>query len=138
MAGHNEFLGQGWSFPPTFDDSGQINMVSNEHDIQESLSILLGTTPGERVMLPEYGCNIKSLVFSEINITTITQMKTMINRAILFFEPRITVDVIDISMQEIQNGKLIINIIYTVITTNTRSNMVYPFYMAEGTLIDSK
>lgn len=138
MANNNEFLGKGWSFPPEFGDNGKIDMVSNDRDIQESLTILLNTSPGERVMSPEYGCDIKSFAFSEIDITTITLIKAMVSKAILFFEPRITLENIDITRSDSWNGKLRLNIVYTIITTNTRSNMIYPFYINEGTLLDSK
>ncbi len=136
MSEDNAFIGSGWSFPPEFSDTQAIKMVSGELDIKESLAILLSTNPGERVMLPEYGCGIKSLVFSEINLGTITEIKAMIKDAILYFEPRIALEEIAIETNDSLNGRLFINLIYTVITTNSRSNLVYPFYIMEGTLVD--
>ena len=132
----NAFLGTGWSFPPEFSQNQTIKMVAGEQDINESLTILLSTNPGERVMTPEYGCGIKALVFSEINLGTITQIKAMIKNAILYFEPRIELEQIDIDTNDSLNGKLFITIDYTVIVTNSRSNLVYPFYIMEGTLVD--
>ncbi len=129
-------MGSGWSFPPEFSHNQAIKMVDGEQDIKESLIILLSTNPGERVMVPEYGCGIKSLVFSEINLGTITQIKAMIKNAILFFEPRIKLEDIDVDTNDSLNGNLLINISYTVIVTNSRSNLVYPFYIMEGTLVD--
>jgi len=129
-------LGTGWSFPPEFTSDRKIKMVAGDQDIKDSLMILLTTTPGERVMMPDYGCAIKSLVFSEINLGTITEIKSMIKHAILYFEPRIILEAIEIDSQDNLNGNLLINIIYTVIVTNSRSNLVYPFYIMEGTLVD--
>lgn len=108
-------------------------MVSEESDIRESLFILLSTKPGERIMHPEYGCNLRSLVFEVINETTLTQIKKAIEKAILYFEPRITLEQIEIEVTDQLEGKVNINLLYTIRKTNTRSNMVYPYYLIEGT-----
>ena len=108
-------------------------MVSGEQDIQESLRILLSTKPGERTMLPDYGCDMHFLIFETIDSTLITQMKKKIETAVLYFEPRITIDEIDINTEQSLDGLLWVNLSYTINNTNTRSNMVYPFYFIEGT-----
>jgi phage baseplate assembly protein W len=131
------FLGRGWSFPPTFSKSNkQLLLVSEENDIKESLHILLSTVPGERIMQPEFGCNLRSLVFENFSLSVQTMAKEMIRRAILFFESRVSVNSIDFNVEEIHNGYLQILINYTVRSTNTRFNMVYPFYLREGTGIN--
>jgi uncharacterized protein len=130
------FLGSGWAFPPEFDKTTNENkIVSAEEDINESLYILLSTTPGERVMRPAFGCGIKSLVFESITESIITVIKDLVTKAILFFEPRITLNSIEVNTELINQGTLLINIFYTVRATNTRSNMVYPYYFIEGTNI---
>lgn len=137
MGAVKSFLGTGWSFPPQFTGpSRQAAMVSEEQDIKESITILLSTNPGERVMEPEYGCGIKAMVFEEINQATITKLTHVIERAILFFEPRIDVELIEIITEFAMEGRLDISLDYRVITTNARRNMVYPFYIMEGTLVD--
>ena len=128
------FLGTGWSFPPEF--QGQVKavkMVSDEEDIRHSLWILLSTAPGERTMQPAYGCGLRTLVFESISASVCTEMQDMIERAILFFEPRITLDRIVVCSERITQGLIEIELTYTIRTTNTRSNMVYPFYFLEGT-----
>ncbi|HEY8401704.1 MAG TPA: GPW/gp25 family protein [Cytophagaceae bacterium] len=128
------FLGIGWKFPPTFDrSSGSIMLVSEEEDIKESLYILLSTKPGERIMLPEYGCNLHKMMFETIDSALISQIKGMIEYSILYFEPRITVNDISITKDRENDGLLLINIDYTIRKTNNRSNMVYPYYVIEGT-----
>ena len=129
------FLGRGWGFPPSFDpDAGDVELVSQDDDIRQSLLILFTTIPGERVMRPRYGCDLHSQVFQRINTTTRTIIKGLISDAILYFEPRITLERIwfddDADPRE---GILPIHIEYTIRKTNTRANMVYPFYFAEGT-----
>ncbi|MDD5033799.1 MAG: GPW/gp25 family protein [Methylococcaceae bacterium] len=130
----NSFLGRGWSFPPTFEAaSGELMMVEAEEDIRQSLAILISTVPGERIMLPQYGCALHSLIFESIDNTLLTEIKTVLADAILYFEPRIRVETIKITTDRMADGLLVIAIEYTVVQTNTRSNMVFPFYLAEGT-----
>lgn len=128
------FLGRGWSFPPQFDArSKSVHMVANEADIAESLRILTATRPGERIMQPAYGCSIHALVFEVVNELTIAEIQEAIDQAILFFEPRISLDSVEVDAEQAYEGLLQIGIEYTVRETNTRSNIVYPFYFREGT-----
>ncbi|MFO7826889.1 MAG: GPW/gp25 family protein [Cyclobacterium sp.] len=131
-----EFLGRGWSFPPAFDDKSQsVEMSSGVADIQESLWILLSTRLGERVMQPKYGCQLDELLFSPLNRTTITYVSELIRTAILYHEPRIEVEKIEIKEAETVAGKILIKLTYMVRGTNSRSNLVYPFYLNEGNAI---
>ncbi len=130
------FLGTGWSFPPEFNGTSRdVQTVSAEDDIQQSLYILFSTTPGERVMQPGYGCDLRSMVFENITESTVTAIRDMIEKAVLFFEPRIDLNFVDLDTGQIEEGILNILVDYTVRATNTRSNMVYPFYVQEGTNI---
>jgi phage baseplate assembly protein W len=110
-------------------------MVSWDEDIRESLRILLATSPGERILQPTYGCGLHALLFSNVSESVKTEIKDLIDRAILFFEPRITLNRIDIDDTDRYEGLLKLSLDYTIRTTNTRSNMVYPFYFIEGTNI---
>lgn len=128
------FLGCGWGFPVEFDPVGKgARMAANIEDIRESLWILLTTNPGERTMLPDFGCGLRARVFDSINEAAITEITDLIQRAILFYEPRITLNNVQVIMREPLEGVLDIFIDYTVRTTNTRSNMVFPFYYLEAT-----
>jgi len=133
-----DFLGIGWSFPPEFHKHANtlgVKMVAEEEDIGESLKILLSTVPGERTMQPTYGCGLHAMVFEDINESTITELKDIIERAVLFFEPRITLESVDIDTEGSLEGRLKIQLNYTVRKTNTRSNIVYPFYYLEGSQV---
>ncbi|HEX7645092.1 MAG TPA: GPW/gp25 family protein [Burkholderiaceae bacterium] len=128
------FLGTGWGFPPEFSRSeGAVRMVSGAEDIEESLRILLATVPQERIMQPAYGCGMKKHVFDTISETTLTLLKDAISRAVLFFEPRIDLKRIDIDEAGAMEGVLLIDLQYVVRATNSRSNLVYPFYFREAT-----
>ena len=127
------FLGKGWSFPPAFNpNTRSVDMSSGTADIQESLWILLSTRLGERVMQPKYGCQLDELQFDNLNRTTLTYVSELIRTAILYHEPRIEVEKIEIEEDELIRGKLTINLSYTVRGTNSRRNLVYPYYLNEG------
>jgi phage baseplate assembly protein W len=133
---YKSFLGTGWSFPPSFSKTKKgIIMVSDEEDIKQSLNILLSTSLGERVMQPEYGCELTGYVFETLNASIKADIRNLVERAILFHEPRIKVDNITLEGSDDVEGTLYIVIDYTIITTNNRSNYVYPFYINEGTNI---
>lgn len=128
------FLGSGWSFPPRFLDSTEgLELSHDDRDIAESIYILLSTTPGERVMNPGYGCNLHSMVFASVNASMKTRMEDLISTAILYYEPRINLVAINIDDSDQLEGKLDIGIVYEIKGTNSRKNMVYPFYLTEGT-----
>jgi uncharacterized protein len=101
-------------------------------DIKSSLQILLSTRLGERIMVPGYGCNLEELLFSPLNLTLKTYVIDLIKTAILYHESRIDVKKIDIDPTDELNGVLLINIDYIIRTTNSRMNMVFPFYKEEG------
>ncbi len=132
------FLGTGWSFPPEFHKRGGelgVKLVSEEEDICESLRILLSTSPGERIMHPGYGCGLRDLVFDNITESAVTQIRDTIERAVLFFEPRIELESVDVNTDEVLEGVLRLQLKYRVRRTNTRGNIVYPFYLLEGTRV---
>jgi len=132
MATDVPFLGRGWSFPPTFRDRGHsIDMTEDVVDIERSLAILMSTHIGERVMRPRYGCDLSRLVFEPLDATLQSTVRDLIHTAILYYEPRIILD--DVRLTSVPSeGRLDIELEYTVATTNTRYNFVYPFYLEEG------
>ncbi len=130
----SHFLGTGWGFPPEFAIRGRAaRMVSEEEDIQESLRILFATNPGERVLRPTYGCGLQAYVFEPISESLLSEIRDVVDRAILFFEPRITLNDVTVVARDTQEGIVDIHLTYTIRTTNTRSNMVYPFHVLEAT-----
>ncbi len=133
MDAKKSFLGTGWSFPPTFYKKPcRLQLVSDREDIEQSLHILLSTRHGERVLQPEYGCNLDVLLFEPISTSLITLVKDLIEKAILYHEPRIEVKSIDISTTLVLEGELKITVDYVIRTTNSRYNMVYDFYLTEA------
>lgn len=134
MENEQAFLGIGWSFPPEFKQNTKaVTMLTDEEDIKSSLEILLSTKIGERIMQPKYGCNMDELLFSPLNRTLKTFVSELIKTAILYHEPRIDVEKIDITKGDDLSGELLVLIDFKVRATNSRINMVYPFYKLEGT-----
>jgi phage baseplate assembly protein W len=132
-----KFIGRGWSFPPNFNkDSGTVEMLEQEADIASSLEVLLQTSRGERVMLPQYGCNLDELVFEILDTRMKTLMTDKIESAILYHEPRIELEKVNLDESRELEGVILIEIIYRVKTTNSRFNFVFPFYKLEGTDIN--
>lgn len=133
------FLGRGWSFPPTFDSRlGGVEMLEHEADIVSSLHILLSTSRGERVMVPQYGCNLDELVFENLDTRMRTLMADKIESAILYHEPRIDLERVhvDDDPTDTLEGRVLIGVTFRVKATNSRFNFVFPYYRDEGTDIN--
>jgi phage baseplate assembly protein W len=130
------FLGKGWSFPPTFDKKlGDIQMVTMEEDIKQSLEIYFSTKLGERIMRSDYGCFLHSQVFELANESLIQGLSKELERSINEFEPRILIIEIKANKTDSSEGLIEINVVYEIRATNNRSNIVFPFYINEGTRI---
>lgn len=133
MEDNNSFLGRGWAFPVTFSaESKQVHMAEDEDDIQQSLIILLNTTLGERIMRPDYGANMEDLLFEALNVTTANMIANRIKKAILFHEPRVKTEDIDLR-PDYNEGRIEVLVEYLIIATNNRRNLVYPYLFTEAT-----
>lgn len=127
------FLGTGWGFPPQFHNASRsVRMVSGVADINESLRILLSTTITERLLQPTYGCDLAQYVFEPLNLSLKTYIEDLIRTAILYHEPRIKLEKLTLTDEPLE-GRLIIELDYMVRSTNTRFNLVFPYYKREAT-----
>lgn len=128
--------GKGWSFPPRFDKANQeLITVTGVKDIEESLRILFGTRKGERVLEPDFGCNISDVIFRNMGLSEKTSLKNRITQAIYQYEARISLNQIEIDSSQIGNGICYILIDFTIESTNNRRNIVFPFFLEEGSLV---
>ena len=128
---YESFLGTGWSFPPRFSRSGAV-MVSNEADIHESLVILFGTVAGERLFEPKYGLDMHEMMFEPMSTTMRTLLLDRVRTSILVFEPRIKVITLSVDSPDPNTGQLNIQLDYEVRATNSRFNLVFPFYKTDS------
>ncbi|MFB7334018.1 GPW/gp25 family protein [Streptomyces adustus] len=124
-----QFVGAGWAFPPRTDATGSIALVRGEREIEESIRLVLATSPGERPMRPEFGCAIHDYVFAPADAGTAGQIAYEIRLALDRWEPRIEVVGIDVRFDAVEDGVLYIDISYTVRGTNDPRNLVFPFYV---------
>ena len=131
----NSFLGTGWSFPPQFNKhTGTVELLSNEEDIQNSLKVLLCTRVGERIMQPSYGCNMDVLLFEPINESLLSYIKDLVFTAIYYFEPRVNPENVTVEATE-EEGVVLVKVDYSIRSTNSRHNMVFPYYLDEGNMV---
>jgi phage baseplate assembly protein W len=131
-ASDQAFLGVGWAFPPVETAAGDIATAAYEEDIRESVRIILGTAQGERVMRPDFGAGLQTLVFEPLNTTTMALVRHRVQEALVTWEPRIDLERVDVSAAGAVPNELRVEIDYRVRSTNTFYNLVYPFYLLEA------
>jgi phage baseplate assembly protein W len=129
MSDASDFIGRGIAFPMRVDQSGSIATSSGTEDIDSSIRMILTTAPGERLMRPFFGCRIWELLFEPINANTLGLMGEAVREAIGRWEPRVVLDDVRLDPSGQHAGQVLIEIDYTVRTTNDRRNLVYPFYV---------
>ena len=127
-----EFIGRGWAFPLRTDSTGGIAMVSREREVEEAIRLILGTTPGERPMRPEFGCRIHDFIFGLADGTTANEITVEVKRALLRWEPRIDVEDVVVSFDALDQSLLYIDVRYSLRQSNDRRNLVFPFYVIPG------
>jgi phage baseplate assembly protein W len=125
------FLGVGWSFP-VCQSGGRIQTSVYEKDIRESIRIILGTNPGERLMRPEFGAGLRDFVFESLSSETIERVRARVHDSLVLWEFRIDVNSVTVTVDQSEPNKLLIEMKYAVRATNTQHNLVYPFYLEEG------
>ncbi|MDX2240714.1 MAG: GPW/gp25 family protein [Leptolyngbyaceae cyanobacterium bins.302] len=124
------FLGQGLGFPIQMNGNKALQTAEYEESVRQSILIILGTAKGERVMRPDFGCDIYDLVFEMQTGTTAGQISQAVQDALLRLEPRI--DVLEVDVNSVSDGegdRVMVSLRYEVRATNNAFNLVYPFYL---------
>jgi Bacteriophage baseplate protein W len=124
-----DYIGRGWRFPMTTDASGSIALNSDDAEIEQAIRLILTTAPGERPMRPRFGCGIHDFVFAPANATTAGRLAVEVKRALAFWEPRIEVRGVDVSVDAYARNTLYINIQYEKKGSYDPRNLVFPFYL---------
>ncbi|MBN1812228.1 MAG: GPW/gp25 family protein [Anaerolineae bacterium] len=127
-----EFLGVGWKFPVQLDERGEIALSRYEEDVREAIWIVLSTAPGERLMRPDFGCGIHDFVFAPNNMRTAGLVRFHVEEALTRWEPRIELQEVKVQPDPGDPAVLLISIDYKVRATDSRYNLVYPFYLERG------
>jgi phage baseplate assembly protein W len=133
-AGHPEraFLGVGWSFPPAPAPGGEAAMAAYEEDVRQAVLVILETGRGERVMRPDFGADLRALVFEPLSTTTMALVRHRVEEALVTWEPRIDLREVRVAAGGDDRNALLVEIDYVVRATNTFYNLVYPFHLLEG------
>jgi phage baseplate assembly protein W len=125
-------IGRGWQFPPKIDQQGGLSLTHDRNELQQSIQVILSTSPGQRVMRPTFGCRLQELVFQPNNNLTIAHVRRYVEEALGMWEPRINLKKVEVKPDSQDVGKLLINIEYEVKSTRDRRSLVYPFYLIPG------
>jgi len=124
-----EFIGNGWAFPLHTDATGSIAMVNREREIEESIRLILGTSPGERPMRPEFGCRINDYIFAPADAETASRIGSDVRLALERWEPRIELERVTVSPDPEDETVLYIDVRYSIGSFNDPRNLVFPFYV---------
>ncbi len=131
MMRHGDFIGAGWSFPTSVTPAGTIRLITGPEEIDAAIRMILSTIPGERVMRPEFGCRMWSLVFAPLTDGTLGQIEQYVREALDRWEPRIDVDTVT-AVADQESAEVKIELDYRLRSTNDVRNLVFPFYSIPG------
>lgn len=129
---NNEFLGAGWAFPLDVDENGHVKLARYDESIRQSIWMILSTSPGERIMRPNFGSNLQDLVFQVNNASLAGAAASAVREALTLWEPRIDLLDVNVFADKTHPNLLHIEISYQVRATNSRFNLVYPFYLEQA------
>lgn len=136
MAEEKSFLGRGWGYPVTFNKTlGKVNMVSDELDIRQSLQIYLATQRGERLLRLSYGSVMHEYLFERASYSNLNFLCETLKNDMRIYEPRIIVHKVKADSTNVTDGIVRFTVDYEIQSTNVRDNIVFPFYLLEGTNI---
>lgn len=128
------FLGAGWSFPITFSAGNyQLNLTSNEENVNHSIDIILQTQKGERCLEPRFGSGLQQFLFRKMDETLKGEIIDAVYASLLLNEPRITVQEVGVEFTDRRKGLIEVSISYVYNQVNTRHNYVFPYSLNEGT-----
>lgn len=126
-----EFLGTGWRFPLLPDASGSLGYSSGDENVEQSLHILLMTAVGDRVMRPRFGTQAERLLFAPGSVRYLRLLETTVREAVRDWEPRVDLDSVVAEVDASDETRILVSISYRVRQTNTRQNLVFPFYLGQ-------
>ena len=126
---NQEIVGRGWAFPPHIDPQGGMALTSHRSELDQSIQIILTTSPGQRVMRPSFGCRLHELVFAPNNSHTTAQARRYVEEALGMWEPRVRVEQVTVRPDPDDTSRLLIEIEYQIKSTHDQRSLVFPFYL---------
>jgi hypothetical protein len=129
MSNERDFLGKGLRFPVSVNLNGGVSSSTLEENVRQSIFIILGTAPGERLKRPDFGCRIHDLMFAPNNDMTAALAEVYCKEAIYKYEPRIDHLMVRALGNADQPNRLDVRIEYIIAGKNDKRNLVFPFYL---------
>jgi phage baseplate assembly protein W len=129
MSNERDFLGKGLRFPVSVNLNGGVSSSALDENVRQSIFIILGTAPGERIMRPDFGCRIHDLMFAPNNDITAARAEVYCEEAIYKYEPRVEKVACTANANSDQPNRLDIRIEYVIAGKHEKRNLVYPFYL---------
>ncbi len=123
-----DFVGAGWAFPLGVNQRGGIALVRREQELEQAMRLILSTYPGERPMRPDFGCRLRDFVFRPTNMQTIAELMNEVQKALLRWEPRVDIEMVNVIPHPEDQSLLYIDIQYRPKDANDARNLVFPFY----------
>jgi phage baseplate assembly protein W len=123
------FLGAGPAFPLLPDDAGRMPRAAGADKVRQAIGVILETEPGERIMLPAFGCGLRQFLMLPNGVGTRARIKAEVQTALNAWEPRISLDEVQVTPDAEEPALVLIDITYTHLRDGRRENLVYPFYL---------
>ncbi|GAA1524011.1 GPW/gp25 family protein [Dactylosporangium maewongense] len=113
-------------FAPALTATGSLSMVDGDAAVRQALLLLLATTPGERLMRPQYGCHLNRLLFAPNDHTTAGLAVHYVRQAVQRWEPRAEIVSLDAAADPDVPTRLTIHLRYRVLATLTLADLDIP------------
>ena len=123
----DDFIGHGWAFPAAINRNGSVRLVTGTEEVDAAIRMILSTVPGERVMRPDFGCNMWQMLFAPLTSGTLGLIEQYVRESLERWEPRIELEGVQ-ARGEQETGTVHITVAYRVKSTNDVRNLVFPFY----------
>ena len=130
MQRDKSYLGKGLAFPLKINSRRELALVADAKDIEQSIRIILGTRPGERVMRPMFGCRVHELLFEPRDATTFSLLRKYVEEALAFWEPRIILSTVYAFIDDSDDSSIFVEIEYEIKESHDVRSIVYPFFLA--------
>jgi phage baseplate assembly protein W len=116
-------LGRGMAFPPRVGADGRIAWSAGEANVREAVEIILRTELDERLRLPEFGCGLGRFLFEPNTTATRRQIQDRVVKGLAQWEPRITVESVDVDEDPADSEAAITTVVYRLVATNGRERV---------------
>ena len=115
--------GQSLGFPPRVGANGQLVWSSGEENVRESICIILRTRPGERLLMPDFGCGLDQYLFEPNDVANLRLIQEEVKRSLSRWEPRIALDDVRVALNPEEPRAVDIMVLYTLIATRRREQV---------------